>query len=831
MGLTTDANGLAKWVNDGVNKYDFALAGIPFYSGIDDSHPYLRQTSAFKKDQIDTAVTPGEQSLQGWWYRSQNSADLGAGIVYNDTLRDDTIVRRFRASCNVDVFSEPGKVKLLPGLATVRRNDVTPENPERGWRQLVAAKAQSYDASNLPGLGAPKEENAWGMYAVYRGDDFDHVYVVRNGTVANALPTPDTDEDDEVHYWVPEYEGQPGPRVNSIVGIAGGVVIATQYGCYMQSNGTYTAKYSNVLDLVDVAKERLWCADGRYLWHVDATPANGAMETLTSTKSYYKHADPTWKWVAIAEGPNRVYFAGSPDSELATAENLNASNMQPANHSIIYATGLDQQGNSNLVQTLYAPVAVAELPDGEYISSMISYLGTYLILGTSAGVRVALMDGNGGLVVGPLVCETVNPVEHLSAYNNFVWAAGQPRIRIQENDGINVESAATQWLAASPTLIKIDLSKITQANSLMFAWSEDQSYPGPNIDAFSAIESLGTAKPKAIPAPSIFGLVVLSQGPSYLGGADKDAVRGDTKRGPVIAMSYHINVEREKFLAAIGGNEESAYCPGGAATVIASTENNGTYVPGYSNAHYYSGFFQGGIVVTDNNSSRPWGAIQTGRIRFDTSENKIFQYLRSTFESSIDNCRVAVAYSADNGTKDYIFSETLALAESDAMGAKSLETRASDAQPHHWISYLFELRSPWEWTDETQTTYINLPNPVGAPHFTGYQVKAQPANVRQRMIQIPFLMYPREASHHGKIVERSVTTRLFEIEKAEELNAVVLFQDFGTGETRPVLIEELKYLSDFMPETRVAKADRPGLLLVTLRTINTLANDTGVSNA
>lgn len=60
--------------------YDIAIAGLPFFiSPLDDS-PYRRVTAQYRKQQIDQSREPGEQSLTGWWIRSQSSFHLGQGI-------------------------------------------------------------------------------------------------------------------------------------------------------------------------------------------------------------------------------------------------------------------------------------------------------------------------------------------------------------------------------------------------------------------------------------------------------------------------------------------------------------------------------------------------------------------------------------------------------------------------------------------------------------------------------------------------------------------------------------------------------------------------------
>ena len=71
----------AIWQNTDI-AYDTAIGGMPFIYAISDGRPYIRQTAPFKKEQFDNQTEPGEQSLTGWWIRSQSSFHYGDGITF-----------------------------------------------------------------------------------------------------------------------------------------------------------------------------------------------------------------------------------------------------------------------------------------------------------------------------------------------------------------------------------------------------------------------------------------------------------------------------------------------------------------------------------------------------------------------------------------------------------------------------------------------------------------------------------------------------------------------------------------------------------------------------
>jgi hypothetical protein len=105
------------WQNSGI-AYDVAIAGIPFFLGIKDDRPYERATAPFRKEQFDSQTNPGEQSLTGWWLRSQNSFHTGEGIIFYDPLSNpyattiSTNSYRIKDAYGVNIWT-PGEVTLL----------------------------------------------------------------------------------------------------------------------------------------------------------------------------------------------------------------------------------------------------------------------------------------------------------------------------------------------------------------------------------------------------------------------------------------------------------------------------------------------------------------------------------------------------------------------------------------------------------------------------------------------------------------------------------------------------------------------------------------------
>jgi hypothetical protein len=114
----------------GVN-YDIAIAGLPFFIGVTDDSPYRRVTAQYRKQQYDQTREAGEQSLTGWWFRSQSTFHLGAGIKYFEPAQDESLRFQYTESKGLEVFTK-GQATLLNEtvrvLATANSNVIVGAN-------------------------------------------------------------------------------------------------------------------------------------------------------------------------------------------------------------------------------------------------------------------------------------------------------------------------------------------------------------------------------------------------------------------------------------------------------------------------------------------------------------------------------------------------------------------------------------------------------------------------------------------------------------------------------------------------------------------------------
>jgi hypothetical protein len=131
---------------------DVLVDRTPFWLAIGTDTPYERATAQWQKEQSDQQPEAGEQSLSGWWTRSQMSFHFGAGLTYLDsTARPQPEDRlRFQTSRNVDVWT-PGVVKRLNGTTLTRAaaggEKVWVEPTSTGWIIARDSAVEVYDGA------------------------------------------------------------------------------------------------------------------------------------------------------------------------------------------------------------------------------------------------------------------------------------------------------------------------------------------------------------------------------------------------------------------------------------------------------------------------------------------------------------------------------------------------------------------------------------------------------------------------------------------------------------------------------------------------------------
>ena len=184
--------------------------------------------------------------------------------------------------------------------------------------------------------------------------------------------------------------------------------------------------------LVRWVKGRIIAAFGREVWE----GAGGVWTQLDPGTTF----PSTWAWIDVADGPTSIYITGFCG---CTSE--------------IYKIDVSVENNN---VTLGALTSVAEMPRGESISSLYSYIGSFLLLGTSIGARVAIIGEAGNLTVGPVLRESTDGVRDFVAVGSYVYAAVGSDGRAGDR-------------ASRPGLVRINLGQTLNNSALDFAIADD----------------------------------------------------------------------------------------------------------------------------------------------------------------------------------------------------------------------------------------------------------------------------------------------------------------------------------------------------------------------
>jgi hypothetical protein len=410
--------------------YDLTIDDIPFILSVSKDTPYMRETAQYKRDQLDVSVEPGEQSLSGWWLRSQTSWHNGAGITFYEPGVDyEHVSHRFADSRGVDIWTI-GQATVLPevfhaytGAGEINAavgsdgTDVLISGDKNGILKKVALNGNSSATTTNYVDGATSYP------AGHNGSNYPFKSVTTDGSYYYAACTRC------VH---------SGP-------------IATANADRIEYVFSTTSKDNVFIKYVK----------GYLLLGVDNTLTNlhNSTSTLTSSSGHAtgsadiptagyqkKHLNASWSWNDATSGPGYVYVSG-----------------YAGNKSEIWAIGFDDTANT---LDMAGAVVVGELPTGEIVNAIHYYIG-YLAIGTSKGVRIAQIQTNGALTIGPLLVENNYAVKGFVESGNYIYAATKAD---------NETATYTHGI-----LIRIDLS--TPFNDGTFPYAYDLEYRSSvNID-------------------------------------------------------------------------------------------------------------------------------------------------------------------------------------------------------------------------------------------------------------------------------------------------------------------------------------------------------------
>ena len=404
--------------------YDIVIDDLPFIVKVNNQDPYRRETAPYKKEQFDNSTEPGEQSLTGWWLRSQTSWHNGAGIKFYEPGTDyQHVSHRFADSRGVDVWTV-GEATLLPsvfhaytGAAGINAavgndgtNDVLVSGDANGILKKITLNANSsattanyvYTATSYP--------------QGHSGSDFGFTSVTTSGGKYYATCT--------------------GAIHRGTIGTLSSDVVFARHSATTNAFVKYAKGFiffgeNSILNLIDDSQ-------GNTNAHSGALPAGKQYDSRT-------HLDSTFVWNDVVGGQTHIYASGNS-----------------GNSGEIWKIPFDgsptSTNNGTLLPDLSSSTVNATLPDGERVNAIHFYLG-YLVVGTNKGARICPVNVNGDLTLGPLLVETSYGINGFTERGTYIYAATKAKDSLENINGI---------------LIRIDLSQ--QFDDGTFAYAYDLEY-------------------------------------------------------------------------------------------------------------------------------------------------------------------------------------------------------------------------------------------------------------------------------------------------------------------------------------------------------------------
>jgi len=356
LGITSSSS---VWTNTDI-AYDVALGGMPFIYAVSDERPYIRQTAPFNKPQFDNNQEPGEQSLTGWWIRSQSSFHSGTGIKFYDPSGGESTAHRFADSSNVDVWTK-GQVTLL-----------------KETNNAAAASADPYKL--ISGISGSTN-----VVIAYRPGSDEIKDIKTDGTTLTTYATTASGIIDVVTNGTILFVANSTRIFYQTIGATGAL------------NNHYTTGNAKVK--LAWVKQRLVAGIGTSIYELTGALGTAALPTAT-----YTHPNTGWEWTSISEGGSAIYAAGYAGGNGA-----------------IYKFTLSTAG---VMPTLTSGIIAAQLPSGEYPLKIESYLGYLVIGTNKGVRVASISDTNGDLSYGPLIIEAANTGLDFAFRDRFVYVTG-----------------------------------------------------------------------------------------------------------------------------------------------------------------------------------------------------------------------------------------------------------------------------------------------------------------------------------------------------------------------------------------------------------------------
>jgi len=479
--------------------YDVAINGLPFFIAASDDNPYRRVTAQYRKQQIDQSREPGEQTLTGWWLRSQSSFHYGQGIKFFEPIQDESLRFQYTESKGIDVWTK-GQATLLKSVDAQHLTTGGIQTNGRPWQMMRSIEwvknsntyngillADEYDVDKVfpkitvsinnkarttnvatltttaaHGLCVGMEITITGVDATFNGDytitgvptttTFTYT-TATSGTIASTAVSPVGTGVAEVIHFIDYTSGTDYP-VHAITDdgvyaywvtnvLNAGTPRLRVYKKLLTDDSSVSPTLMISANSITVYNAVIEYTKERLIMCVNDKVYEFSSSATSLPTAVYTHNDPDHIFTSITSSGVAIYIAGY-------------SGIQ----SNIYKFTLTTAG---AMPTLTSAITAAELPVGE-VTYKIAYYLDYMAIGTNQGIRIAqLSSTDGSIAYGPLTVETEQPCYDFAFRDRYIWAA----------TGVDGQAG----------VIRIDLGQAT--GTLVFAYAFDLYDPADTLGHYT----------------------------------------------------------------------------------------------------------------------------------------------------------------------------------------------------------------------------------------------------------------------------------------------------------------------------------------------------------
>ena len=399
LGVGTSASEGAGSFGPDALRWDCSIGSLKFLFANNEQYPMKRQTAQFRRERIDTERNPGEQSLENGLWIRSQ-----ASWHYGAGLSSAEPLEVNSEEAAFRFYQSGGIDPWTPGQVQLLNKTASVYATSASVQQILGIEtgvlhAVAASLTYIPTTGSASAITWGGSNTIFSLTDTGEQYLVS----------------DAVGIWKGTLPTGTGSKI---------------YNKYY-TTPTYT--------VTRWVKSRLMYAENQGIWELtDLAPSSA-----TLSAPFFANPNSGWRWTDFADGPNAIYVSGYSRES-----------------SQIYRIGVtsDETG-----VTLAVPTVVVDMPRGEDVLSMYSYVGSFLIIGTTKGVRVARIESDGSLALGPLVFNGTQ-VDDAVGLGEYIYVT----VRDQGQAGDRVTRGG---------LYRVNLGQTLNNNALQFAYAADLTAP------------------------------------------------------------------------------------------------------------------------------------------------------------------------------------------------------------------------------------------------------------------------------------------------------------------------------------------------------------------